>query len=313
MGGMLYTEFLHIVFKRYFEEEIKTIRSLGSRSKQTLPSVPALPLMTSSGKIIEPFSCGGGSPGPSSEFQGRESPCRSRRVFLRKVNLGEKVEVGERVGVIGGGNVAIDAARAALRLGAKEVTILYRRSRNEMPAYEEDIEEAEEEGIKFQFLSAPTEVVSKDGKGISLRCIRMELAEPDASGRRRPIPIEGSDFLLELDTVIPAIGQAPDLSFLTGMEIETSPQGTIKVDPVTLQTSRQGIFAGGDAVSGPWIAIEAVAAGKEAAVSIDRYLRKNFGGERNPSRKARMRIMPDNPGLRERMERLPLRRGENRR
>ncbi len=230
-------------------------------------------------------------------------------VFLRKVNLGEKVEVGERVGVIGGGNVAIDAARAALRLGAKEVTILYRRSREEMPAYEEDVEEAEEEGIKFQFLSAPTGVLPREEKGISLRCVRMELGEPDASGRRRPIPIPGSDFVVELNTLIPAIGQAPDLSFLEGVGIETTPQGTIKVDPVTLETSRPGLFAGGDAVSGPWIAIEAVASGKEVALSIDRYLRGEDlrkGREKLKSEKARYEEIyagqPKTP--RERSERL---------
>ena len=194
-------------------------------------------------------------------------------VFLRRANLGEKVDVGQRVAVIGGGNVAIDAARAALRLGARDVTIIYRRTRAEMPAYAEDVEEAEEEGIQFQFLAAPTEVVSKEGGGAKLRCIRMELGEPDASGRRRPVPIQGSDFFVEVDTILPAIGQTTDLSFLKGSEIETTSRGTIKVDPVTLQTSRKGIFSGGDAVTGPSIAVEAVAAGKEAAISIDRYLR----------------------------------------
>ena len=194
-------------------------------------------------------------------------------VFLRKANLGEQVEVGKRVAVIGGGNVAIDAARGALRLGAGEVTIIYRRTRTEMPAYAEDVEEAEEEGIQFQFLAAPTEVVPNERGGVKLGCIRMELGEPDASGRRRPVPIEGSDFFVEVDTILPAIGQTTDLSFLKGSDIETTSRGTIKVDPVTLQTSRKEIFAGGDAVTGPGIAVEAVAAGKEAAVSIDRYLR----------------------------------------
>ena len=220
-------------------------------------------------------------------------------------------KVGEKTIVIGGGNVAIDAARSALRLGSEEVTIVYRRSRDEMPAYEEDVKEADEEGGKFQFLTAPSEIILKDGKISSLRCIRMELGEPDSSGRRRPIPVQGSDFLIEIDTIIPAIGQAPDLSFLKGMEIETTSQGTIKVDPLTLQTSKKGVFSGGDAVSGPWIAIEAVAAGKEAAISIDRFLRDQDlqEGRKKPDiEKARFEeIYRDQPkALRAHMETIPL-------
>jgi heterodisulfide reductase subunit A-like polyferredoxin len=314
MGGMLYTGIPSYRLPRdILEEEIKTIQSLGVEIKTNSPIGPHLTLddlFRQDYRAI--FLAVGAHQDQKLGVPGEENPrVVPGVIFLRKVNLGEKVEVGERVGVIGGGNVAIDAARAALRLGSKEVTIIYRRSRDEMPAYEEDIEEAEEEGIKFQFLAAPTEIVSKDGKGISLRCIRMELGEPDASGRRRPIPVKGSDFLVELDTVIPAIGQAPDLSFLKGTEIETAPQGTIKVDPVTLQTSRPGLFAGGDAVSGPWIAIEAVAAGKEAAISIDRYLRgKNLseGREKPKPEKARYEeIYAGQPKApRERMERLPI-------
>jgi heterodisulfide reductase subunit A-like polyferredoxin len=314
VGGMLYAGIPSYRLPRdILEEETKTIQSLGVEIKTNSPIGPHLTLddlFRQNYRAI--FLAVGAHQDQKLGVPGEDNPrVVPGVVFLKKVNLGEKVEVGERVGVIGGGNVAIDAARAALRLGAKEVSIIYRRSRDEMPAYEEDIEEAEEEGIKFQFLAAPTDIVSKDGKGISLRCIRMELGEPDASGRRRPIPIKGSDFLVELDTVIPAIGQAPDLSFLKGMEIETTPQGTIKVDPVTLQTSRQGIFGGGDAVSGPWIAIEAVAAGKEAANSIDRYLRgKNLseGREKPKPEKARYEeIYAGQPKApREPMERLPV-------
>jgi NADPH-dependent glutamate synthase beta subunit-like oxidoreductase len=193
-------------------------------------------------------------------------------VFLRKVNLSQKAKVGERVAVIGGGNVAIDAARTALRMGAKKVTLIYRRTRNEMPAYKEEIEEADKEGVKFQFLAAPTKIIYRDGKFTSLRCIRMELGEPDASGRRHPIPIKGSNFIVEADTIIPAIGQTPDLAFLKGMEIEATPEGTIKVDTVTLKTSKKGVFAAGDVISGPASVIEAVAMGRKAASSIDKYL-----------------------------------------
>jgi len=250
-------------------------------------------------------------------------------VFLRKVNLSEnppsppfskggmggfsdeKVDIGERVSVIGGGNVAIDAARTALRMGAKEVSIIYRRSRNEMPANAEEIEEAEEEGVKFLFLAAPTEVVAKDGNTVSLRLVRMELSEPDASGRKRPVPVPGSDFFVESNTIISAIGQTPDLSFMEGTGLSTTVRGTIKVDPLTLQTSREGVFAGGDAVTGPGIAIDAVAAGKEAAVSIDRYLRgEDLSAGRQPSIPEKSRFADIYDGqpkaLRETMAMIPL-------
>ena len=192
--------------------------------------------------------------------------------FLRKVNLGEKVEIGKKVAVVGGGDVAIDAARVAVRMGA-EVTILYRRSRLEMPAREEEVEAAESEGVKIEFLVAPVEVLTQDGRVRGVKCIRMKLGAPDASGRRRPIPIEGSEFELDIDTLIPAIGQSPDTSFLEVSGIEVTERGTIKVDPLTLQTSREGVFAGGDCQTGPGIAIEAIAAGKRAAESIIGYLK----------------------------------------
>jgi heterodisulfide reductase subunit A len=194
--------------------------------------------------------------------------------FLRDLNLGQKVWVGEKVGIIGGGNVAMDAARSALRLGARKVYILYRRTRQEMPASDEEIEASEAEGIEIQYLVAPAEVLSGNGKVKGLKCTRMELGEPDASGRRRPVPIKGSEFDIELDMIIPAIGQTTDLSFLGGNSgIETTRRGTLSADPETLATSRPGVFAGGDAVSGPAMAIEAVAAGKRAAVAIDNYLK----------------------------------------
>lgn len=276
MGGMLYAGIPSYRLPRdILENEIKTIQSLGVEIKTGVPigfNLTCNDLFKQGYRAI--FLAVGAHQDQKLGIPGEENPrVIPGVVFLRKVNLGEKVEVGQRVAVIGGGNVAIDAARTALRTGAKEVTIIYRRSRDEMPAYEEDVEEAEAEGIKFQFLSAPTEVVSKDKETISLRCIKMELGEPDASGRKRPIPIQGSDFFVEVNNVISAIGQTPDLSSLEGMGIETTPRGTIQVDPISFQTSQKGIFAGGDAVTGPAIAIDAVAAGKEVAISIDRYLR----------------------------------------
>ena len=194
--------------------------------------------------------------------------------FLRRVNLGEKVEVGERMAVIGGGNVALDASRTALRLGAKEVSIVYRRTRDEMPANDEEIEEAEHEKIKILYLIAPTRIIVENGKAKALECQRMKLGDFDASGRRRPIPVKGSEFLLEVDGVIPAIGYVPDLSCLPqGDGFKATKAGTLSVDPTTLATHIPGVFAGGDVVTGPSTVVEAMASGYRAAISIDRYLK----------------------------------------
>jgi len=194
--------------------------------------------------------------------------------FLRRVALGEKVFLGERVAVVGGGNVAMDAVRTALRTGSKEAFVLYRRTRAEMPAADEEIEEALQEGIKMEFLAAPVKVLGSDGKVTGIECIRMELGEPDASGRRRPVPIEGSEFIVEADAIIPAIGQTSDLSFITEESgIAVNKWNTFDVDQVTFATNVEGVFAGGDDVTGPATVVEAINAGKEAARSIDRYLR----------------------------------------
>ena len=179
-----------------------------------------------------------------------------------------------KVAVIGGGNVAFDAARTALRLGAREVAIVYRRTRDEMPANDEEIEEAEHEGIKLHYLLAPIQIISRNGKVQGLEVQRMELAGFDASGRRRPVPVKGSEFILETKWVIPAIGYLPDLSCLPPDDgFQVSKAGTLVVDPITLATSNPGVFAGGDAVTGPSTIVEAMAGGYEAAVSIDRYLK----------------------------------------
>jgi NADH-quinone oxidoreductase subunit F len=195
--------------------------------------------------------------------------------FLTRVNLGEKTDIGARVGLIGGGNSAIDAARVANRLPQiKEVTIIYRRTRNEMPAYAEEIEAALEEGINIQFLTAPTEIIIKDGHITGVRCARMELGTVDASGRRRPVPIKGSDFVVELDTLVSAISEQPDISFLKkDHDFEISGWNTFVVDNETLATNVLGIFAGGDAIRGPSSVVEAMADGKKVATAIDQYLR----------------------------------------
>ena len=193
--------------------------------------------------------------------------------YLREVNLKGSAKTGKKVAVIGGGNVAIDVARAAIRLGAEEVTIVYRRTEKEMPALPEEVQAAKEEGVKFLFLAAPKEVLHKDGKVVGLRCIKMELGEPDSSGRRRPIPIPDSEFDLEVDQIAAAIGQRPDISCLENLTgIDFTKRSTIETDSISYATNRKGVFAGGDCQSGPWIVIGAVAAGKEVAISIERYL-----------------------------------------
>jgi NADPH-dependent glutamate synthase beta subunit-like oxidoreductase len=196
--------------------------------------------------------------------------------FLWSVNCGEKVEIGKNVVVIGGGNVAIDAAKTALRLGSDEVSILYRRSREEMPANPWEVKEAEDEGVKIEFLVAPKRILEENGRVSAVECVRMQLGEPDESGRRKPMPMEGSEFTRETDMVILAIGEAPNLEFLPE-EVELSEDGTVWVNPITMETSLPGVFAGGDAVTGPATVIEAIRAGKRAAGSIDNYL-KSLGG-----------------------------------
>ncbi|HUV51885.1 MAG TPA: FAD-dependent oxidoreductase, partial [Dehalococcoidia bacterium] len=188
--------------------------------------------------------------------------------FLRRVNLGEKMKVGNRVGVVGGGNVAIDAARVSLRLGAKKVTIIYRRTRAEMPANPEEVDAALQEDIEIIYLAAPSKM-ARENDVLKLECIRMELGEPDASGRRRPVPVKGSEFVIELDNLIGAIGQRTQIP--EGFKIEAGKGDVVKANANT-QTSRQGVFAGGDCVSGPATVIEAIAAGRKAAEAIDHYL-----------------------------------------
>ncbi|MBA7646698.1 Ferredoxin--NADP reductase [subsurface metagenome] len=193
--------------------------------------------------------------------------------FLRDINLGNDVKIGDKVIVVGGGNSAIDAARVTKRLG-KDTKIFYRRTKAEMPAIKSEIEEAIKEGIDIQFLVTPIKVQSSNGKVNNIECIRMELGDVDESGRRRPVPIEGSEFKVEADTLILAISQEPDVSPLVGGNgLKISEWSTIEVDPETLLTNEEGIFAGGDAVSGPNTVTEAMAHAKVAAQMIDKYIK----------------------------------------
>jgi len=193
--------------------------------------------------------------------------------FLDDINMGKTIKLGKRVAVIGGGNAAIDSARVSLRTGASEVSIVYRRSREEMPAIETEIEDAEQEGVNLKILSSPVKILETDGKVTGLRCVKMELGEPDASGRRRPIPIPDSEFDIEVDSIVVAIGQGIDADDYFA-DLEYTEWGLIQVDERSLQTSVQGVFAGGDAVSGPATVVKAVGAGKKAAIAIDRYIRQ---------------------------------------
>ncbi len=236
--------------------------------------------------------------------------------FLREVSLGEREKIGRRVAVIGGGNTAMDAARTALRLGAEEVTIMYRRAGEDMTALPEEIHEAREEGINFMFYVSPVEILG-DSRVEAVKFICNEMGEPDASGRSRPVPVQGSEFTLGLDDIIIAVSQAPAESFFADHDHTVARNGrNIRIDQVTLETNIPGVFAGGDAVTGPATLIEAAAAGKHAAESIDRYLNgKDLREGRGPEERLpeaikssgelanipkKPRVVPDRIGISER-------------
>lgn len=275
-GGMLRVGIpAHRLPRKVLDQEIELITNLGVEIKTNTPLGPEMTidsLLADGYKAV--YLALGAHKGIELAIPGEKAAGVRQGVdFLREVNLTGKTEVGSKVAIIGGGNVAIDVSRSAVRLGAKEVTIIYRRTRAEMPAWEEEIEAAEAEGTNIVYLAAPQEVLVADGKVVGLRCIKMELTEPDSSGRKRPVPIPGSEYEIEIDQLIPAIGQRPDLSALedvTGLTF--SRWGTVEVDAISCATDMDGVFAGGDLQSGPWIAIGAVAAGREAAESIIRYI-----------------------------------------
>jgi formate dehydrogenase major subunit len=231
--------------------------------------------------------------------------------FMRMVNLEEDLKIGGSVAVVGGGNTAMDAARSSLRLGAQEVFILYRRTREEMPVDPRELEQVEEEGIKVNFLTQPIHVLSKDATNVSgVRCIRNRLSEPEKDGRRRPIPIEGSEFDIDIDLLIPAVSQSPDISFLLEeIGLEISKWDRLTVNPETFETNVRGIFAGGDFVTGPRDVIRVIVDGRKAALSIHEYL----SGEVFEKKPAYFTPIPEvqvDPNLekipRQRMETLPV-------
>jgi len=257
--------------KAVLSSEISYIKELGVEIKTNTPARSLSEIFDQGYKAV--FLATGAWISQKMGIPGEDTPGVLHALdFLRQVNFGTKVRLGSKVAVVGGGNAAVDAARVARRLGVNEITVIYRRSRAEMPAIPSEIEEMEREGIKIQFLAAPVKVLSKDDRVTGIQCIRMELGAPDASGRRRPMPIKGSEFTINVDNVIIAIGQAVDKATLPEGLAYTS-WGTLSVDPVSLQTNIDGVFAGGDVVSGPADVIAAIAAGKKAARSIDKYLK----------------------------------------
>ncbi len=192
--------------------------------------------------------------------------------FMKKANLGQELYVGKDVVVIGGGYTAMDCSRTSLRHGADNVAIVYRRTRSELVVDEEELGETEREGVRMEFLASPVEVLGEDGHVTGVKFIRNRLGEPDASGRRSPIPIEGSEFMIKADVVIPAVSQAADLTFLPVEANFEIGRGRVRVDPATYATNVRGVFGCGDFVTGPTTLIEAAGHGKKCAYAIDRYL-----------------------------------------
>jgi formate dehydrogenase beta subunit len=181
---------------------------------------------------------------------------------------------GKKVVVVGGGNVAIDCVRSSFRIGKSDVNLVYRRTIKEMPADPVEIHDAEQEKVKFHYLCNPTRIIAEGGKVVGVECIRMELGEPDASGRRRPVPVAGSEFVIETDILIPAIGQKVDLSFLEEQEgVKLTKWNTIDADAETFATSQPGMFSAGDCITGPDVLVKATGTGKRAAEKIDAYLK----------------------------------------
>jgi formate dehydrogenase major subunit len=270
-GGMLLLGIPEYRLPRYvLDQEIKEITSVGVEIKTNSRVNSSNSLLNQGYDSV--FLGLGCHQGIKLGVDGESLPGVTGAVeFLRRANLGEKIAVGEKVAVVGGGNVAVDAARMSLRLGAKKVTMFYRRTRSEMSAAAEEIEAAVAEGIEIQYLVAPAKV-EKSGNTIKYYCNRMKLGEPDASGRPRPVTIQGSEFATEVDTLVVAIGQIPDVH--ADYKLELGRGYVIKVND-SMMTAKKGVFSGGDCVSGAASVIEAIQAGRQGAQSIDRYLGGN--------------------------------------
>ncbi len=281
LGGMLRFGIPEYRLPRVeLDEEIDRILSLGVQAVlgKKLGRDFSLESLIHRDKFDAVFLAVGAPLGRKMGVSGEESVrgVESALDFLRKVELHGPPRLSGKVAVVGGGNSAIDAARTALRCGADEVTILYRRTRREMPAHHEEVEAAEREGVRLEMLVAPVAVLSEEGRLTGVRCIRMVLGEPDGSGRGKPVPIPDSEFDVSCDYLFPAIGQDADLSVLQAEPERTRPaitrHATLQTDRSTLATNLSGVFAGGDAVSGPSVVIDAIAHGRLASEAIDHYL-----------------------------------------
>ena len=223
--------------------------------------------------------------------------------FLHEIAFGRRPIEGKKIAVIGGGNVAMDCVRCAMRIGFDDVNLIYRRTEAEMPADPVEIKEAREEGIKFNFLVQPIKILAENGKVSGLECLKMELGEPDDSGRRRPIPIEGSNFVIECDAMVPAIGQVCVVDRVLPEGTELTPWKTLVVDEITFQSSQRNVFGGGDCITGPATLIAALAAGKNAARFIAHYIE---GGECEPEDADWMEKVIDELGVYDPDEKTPV-------
>lgn len=273
MGGMLrYGIPEYRLPKKLVDEEVKTIEKLGVKMFNNVKLGKDITIEDIKSKSDAVVLAVGAWKSSSMRVPGEENEGVFGGIdFLRNVILGNEVNIGEKVAVCGGGNTAMDACRTAVRLGAKEVYVVYRRTRNEMPADEIEIKEAEEEGVVFKFLTNPSEILSKDGKVCGMKLQKMKLGEPDASGRRKPVEIEGEFEYLDLDSVIMAIGQKLNTSGLD--KVELTSRNNILADENTFKTNIDGVFAIGDATNkGASIAVEAIGEGGKAAKIIDAYL-----------------------------------------
>ncbi len=272
IGGMMATGIpKYRLPRKVLNSEIKNIENIGVKIK-TNTRIESLDQIFNQG-FNAIFLALGAPEGSKMGFPGEDNTQVLDGIsVLRAINLDEDIDITGDVAVIGGGNVAMDVSRSALRKGANKVTILYRRTRTEMPADPEEVKEAIKEGIQINFLVNPQRVSHKNNR-LAVECIRMKLGEPDASGRRRPVPIKDSEFIVETDKLIVAIGQ--NIVIPKQFNVSVNKRGELIVNPDTLSCSRQGVFAGGDVVSGPATVIKAIQSGRQAAISIDKYLEKN--------------------------------------
>jgi NADPH-dependent glutamate synthase beta subunit-like oxidoreductase len=273
LGGMLRKGIPeHRLPKRILAKEIQFIKKLGVNSRTNTKVGKDITFDDLRKEVSDVIFVGAGAQkGQRLRIKGEELKGVTHALdFLWDSNFDKKMKTGKKVVVIGGGKSAVDAATTALHLGASQVTILYRRSREEMPASLWEVKEAEDQGVQIELLASPKRILGENGKVSAIECLRMELGEPDETGRKKAHPIEGTEFKIETDMVILAIGEVPDLDFLP-RRIERNENGTIWVDPVTMETSMPGVFAGGDAVTGPASVIEAIRDGKRAAESIERH------------------------------------------